>query len=121
MITVLGFFANIFLLGITGTTLGKWIYGIRVAKQDGSSLGIGLAFKRELAVFVRGYGFGIPLVSLFTLVTGYRTLTSEKMASWDRDYALQVSQRANSVGQLIAGAAAILALVVGLIALNAIK
>ena len=110
----MGVNTNIYLLSPTAAANPV----IRVTKQDGHAIGIGLAFKRELAVFLRGYGLGIPIVYLFTMGTAYKTLTSKGIASWDQDYSLLVRQRHNSVIQTLVGGIAVAALVAGLVALS---
>ena len=53
-----------FLLHFWGTTVGKWIWGIRVvAIRDGKKLSLNEAFSRTGLVFACGEGASIPLVN----------------------------------------------------------
>lgn len=81
------------LLGLTGTTVGKWLFGVRITRQDGKPIGVMCALNRELEVFLKGVGLGIPVVAFFTQIVGYRTLVSEGQASWDVHRAWVVTHR----------------------------
>lgn len=55
--------------GLTGFTVGKWATGLRIEKNDGSSLGIGRAFVRHfvgypISLALLGIGFLIAAVSV---------------------------------------------------------
>lgn len=69
-----------------GQTPGKWLYGIRVRNRDGSRIGLAKALKREAWVIARGLAFGIPLLSLGTLVMSYSTLKDDGITSWDKAF-----------------------------------
>jgi uncharacterized RDD family membrane protein YckC len=116
--TAIGFMANVPLMAYYGSTLGKWIFGIRVHHPDGRPLGLKVAFKRELAVFVRGYCLMIPLVSLFTLAGSYQNLNENGSTSWDKDYGLIVRQRPDSDIQNLVSFFAVILTMVGIIWLN---
>jgi uncharacterized RDD family membrane protein YckC len=75
---------NALILGLTGVSVGKWIFGVKVVRPDGRPIGVAAAFGRELQVWVRGLAVGIPFVSLFTLVASYRSLEETRRAPWDR-------------------------------------
>jgi hypothetical protein len=75
-----------FCLNVFGTSLGKRLYGIRLARTDKDGFTLPVSFKRSFAVWVRGLGIGIPIVSLVTLIVAYQTLQREKQTSWDRDF-----------------------------------
>jgi uncharacterized RDD family membrane protein YckC len=80
------FFASLIggaLIGVSGMTLGKWIFGIKVQNLDGSKLGLLGGIRRDLDVFMRGMSFGIPLISLITIYMGYSKLTKTGETSWD--------------------------------------
>ncbi|MFH1700535.1 MAG: RDD family protein [Candidatus Zixiibacteriota bacterium] len=72
------------LLSSTGTTLGKWIFGIRVVSFNGKKLLFSKALKRTFLVWLQGVGFGIPFVAIFTQLFGYRRLTRTGTTLWDR-------------------------------------
>jgi uncharacterized RDD family membrane protein YckC len=77
------------LIGLTGTTPGKWLAGIRVLGLDGQPAGIGRAFVREVHVALRGMGLSLPLIVLICNVAAHTTLTTEKTTSWDRELDFQ--------------------------------
>ncbi|NEX92662.1 RDD family protein [Caulobacter sp. 17J65-9] len=75
--------AHALMIGLTGSSPGKWIFGVRVLRQ-GKAIGVPAAFARELSVWGRGMGLGVPLVSLFTLVSSYTHLTENGATPWDQ-------------------------------------
>src|SRR5262249_13382635 len=75
-----------FCLNVFGTTLGKLIYGIRLASNVDNHIAFAVALKRSLAVWVRGIGLGIPIVTLVTVIVAYRTLLKDGQTTWDRDF-----------------------------------
>ena len=115
---------NALLIGVTGGSLGKWLFGVRVLKLDNQPLGFSAALSREGMVWARGMGLGIPIVSLITLVTAFNTLRKTGRSSWDSDLALKVVHRPKGVGQLLlgfVGAAGFLFVFVGLTVLSKLK
>ena len=73
-------------LNTVGITFGKFIYGIRIKSKEQDQIAFSIALKRSLAVWIRGLGFSVPIITLITLIVAYRTLTKEGQASWDRDF-----------------------------------
>lgn len=71
------------LIGATGFTLGKWVFGIKVTRLDETKLGISAGLSRDFNVLVNGLFLGIPLLSLFTMWSAYKRLSENKPASWD--------------------------------------
>jgi hypothetical protein len=94
--------------GLTGTTLGKWIFGIAINRPDGQVIGFQLALWREMMVWLRGLGLGIPIIYLFTLVTGYQTLKKNGQTSWDAELGLVANQRPESLKQTALNIAGVL-------------
>lgn len=95
-------------IALSGTSPGKWCAGIRVLARDGGRIGPGAALRRELRVWVKGMGLGIPLVSLITMAVAYQTLSSERRMDWDEDAGAVVHYRD-------AGAVTLLRLIGGVI------
>ncbi len=93
--------ANAILIGFTGSSLGKWIFGITVSHLDSQPIGFRLALQREALVWWRGMGLGLPLISLFTLVNSFGTLRDEQKTSWDRELLLKVVHRPDSTRQTV--------------------
>lgn len=73
---------NGIIAGIFGTTLGKFIMALRLTYLNGR-LGFFGQIGRELQVWVKGLGFGIPIVTIFTSVAQYRRVTQGMPASYD--------------------------------------
>ncbi|MHB1351421.1 MAG: RDD family protein [Desulfobulbaceae bacterium] len=71
-------------LATMGTTPGKWLFGIRVLRDDGTRLFFGDALHRAFLVWVQGVGLGIPLVSFITQLYAYRRLTATGTTLWDK-------------------------------------
>lgn len=93
-------------LNLFGSTFGKFLYGIRLTTKEGDQLTFTLALKRSLAVWVRGLGFSIPIVTLITLIVAYRTLSKDKETSWDRDFNCVIVHREWSILRWLAIAVA---------------
>lgn len=87
---------NALALGLSGLTLGKWIFGIRVLKHA-KPIGVLGALRRELGVFAFGMGCGLPLISLGTTIYSFRRLSSGRAAPWDRDQDLTIVHRPESL------------------------
>jgi uncharacterized RDD family membrane protein YckC len=72
------------LLGVTGRTVGKLIFGVKILNARGKPPGMFRALKRELQVLLQGLALGIPLVTLFTFIGGYNTLQKHGRTDWDK-------------------------------------
>lgn len=88
---------NAVMVGLTGLSIGKWIFGVRVLK-DGRPIGVPAALRRELSIWMRGLAFGIPFASLFTLYRSYKALTERRITAWDKAQGLTVVHRRESPG-----------------------
>ena len=84
------FFIEATLLALTGTTLGKFLFGLHIERHDGKKPGWGQAFSRGWDVLIRGYGGGIPVISFVTCFIAYQTLTNEGRTPWDDSRDLRV-------------------------------
>jgi uncharacterized RDD family membrane protein YckC len=84
------------ILGLTGTTLGKWLMGIRVLRRDGRPIGIPKALGRELLVLAVGTGFALPLANLCAYAVACRNLVEDDITAWDQWLDLAVTQRPNN-------------------------
>jgi uncharacterized RDD family membrane protein YckC len=81
------------LIGTSGTTLGKWIFGVRITKRDGSAIGIRAAMAREASVFGVGMFGGAPVLAFVPMLIAYRVLTETGSTQWDRGKDWVVTQR----------------------------
>jgi len=92
---------NALCIGFTGSSLGKLIFGVTVTHLDGRLLGFRLALQREVMVWWYGLGTGFPLVTLFTLISAFRTLRDNKKTSWDEKLLLKVVYRHATTTQMV--------------------
>jgi len=101
-----------FLIGFSGSSIGKWVFGIRVTSADGRPIGIKAGIFRDLTIWMKGLAFGIPLFSLITLYISYSKLKNEGSTSWDADGSYVVTHRPNGTKQYILNAIGILLILV---------
>jgi len=94
-------FAESALLSSWGTTPGKWLLRINLVGPNGKPE-FSAALNRSFAVWLKGLGFGIPIVSLFTLVSSYNHLKKEGTTSWDKDGHFTVTHGKIGVIRIIA-------------------
>ncbi len=66
-----------------GTTPGKAFLRARVVRDDGQRLDLGTAISRSTKVWLMGWGLGLPLISLVTLILSFVRLTGEGKTAWD--------------------------------------
>lgn len=87
--TVLGLVLTILLepvlLHCFGTTIGKWVFGIRVTALDGSRLTYEQAKTRTLLVMQYGYGLGIPFLSEYFKHKSLETSENGGELIWEQD------------------------------------
>jgi uncharacterized RDD family membrane protein YckC len=81
------------LIGTSGTTIGKWIFGVRITRRDGRAIGFRAALAREASVFGFGMAGGIPLVAFVPIFIAYQVLTRTGSTQWDRGKDWVVTQR----------------------------
>ncbi|MGZ5925953.1 MAG: RDD family protein [Rhizomicrobium sp.] len=102
---VLVMFPNALMIGFTGATVGKWLFGIRVTREGGQPIGLADALWREVLVWFRGLGIGFPIVTLITLIKAYRTLKNDGSTTWDRDMSLRVHAMPSTLFTILGGVA----------------
>ena len=78
---------------IFGQSPGKAILGIRLIKQDDARLTFLEVFKRNFSLFLRGFGLGIPILVLITLIWSYVKVNGGNQTSWDRKCRTAVIRR----------------------------
>jgi hypothetical protein len=81
---------EVLLISCYGTTAGKWLFNIYVFSANGNKLDFIRSFKRSFKVLYQGLGFGIPIVSLVTMLSAYQTLKSNGIAKWDEQLNIRV-------------------------------
>ena len=103
---------NALLIGLTGMSPGKWLFGVKVVDKEGRPIGVPKAFVRELWVLVIGIGFNIPLVTIVAMGVSYASLMNRRTTAWDRAQRNVVVHRPFGALQgilAVIGAAAIIA------------
>lgn len=103
---------NAVFISLFGMTPGKLIFGIRVREPDERKLTFRRSIMRELLVWMGGYGFGIPVVSLFALVISFGYIETHHAAWWDRKENIEVSYRESGPVQLVLWFIVILVIIV---------
>lgn len=106
---VLGFlwcFVEPVFLSAWGATPGKALLRVAVRRSDGQRLDYNTALSRSFDVWIRGLGIGIPLLTLFTNIAGYFTLTERGITSWDASRNLRVVHE--TIGPVRASVAVVL-------------
>jgi hypothetical protein len=88
-------FLNAAFIGYTGSSPGKYLLGIKITDKHDKPLGYKIALKRELLVWYKGLGLGIPFISFFTQLAAYNTLKSRGKTSWDESMGLKITYRNN--------------------------
>lgn len=92
---------NAVLLGLTGTTLGKWFFGIKVLNADDTPVGFLPALEREFRVWIFGFGLGIPLVNIITMSRSYDKLKKNGITRWDEALHAKVTYRPTGTKQTL--------------------
>lgn len=83
--TIISVLINAVQIGLVGSSIGKWFFGVKVLNSEHKPMGFKLAFKRELMVLYRGLGFNIPIILAITKLISYVKLRQNGITSWDRD------------------------------------
>ena len=81
------------LLHLWGTTLGKWLMGIRVEATEGGKPGYSEALERSWKAFYIGMGCGIPILRLYCMYKGYKAHTQTVDTDWDLDTGTEMGFR----------------------------
>ncbi|MDO5519447.1 MAG: RDD family protein [bacterium] len=71
------------LLHFFGTTIGKWMLGLRVTDHNGKRLSYHEAFVRTRTMFVRGMGLDIPIYHLVRLWKSYKECKDCNVLDWE--------------------------------------
>lgn len=100
------------MLKYTGTTPGKFLFGIRVTSLSGDRLTYREAFRRTWDVLRRGYGFLIPIYYLIRLYKSYKACKNEETLYWEEDSVLHLKTEQLPLGILAWVSASLLSLVI---------
>ncbi len=94
-------FVEAFFLCTWGTTPGKWLCSTYVRDQKGNKLAYSVALGRSFNVWIRGVGFGLPLVVLITQLVAHNKLTSKGITTWDEEGNFKVGHTKINVFKVI--------------------
>lgn len=72
------------LLTWLGTTPGRWLLRMKIVLANGTRPSFTATLKRGFGVWLLGFGAGIPVISIITLVSGYYHLLQHTETPWDR-------------------------------------
>lgn len=90
-IAFLYMFVEPILLTEFGTTFGKWLFRIKISKNNGEKITYTSAFRRSYKVWWRALGLNVPLVSLVTTFVAYDKLVRNGATSWDVDEGFKIT------------------------------
>jgi len=76
-------FIEAIMLSLSGSTLGKWLLGMKVVNNDGSKLDFLTSLNRNFLVFIKGEGLWLGIIPLITYIYSYYSLQNHKISSWD--------------------------------------
>ena len=102
-----------------GWTLGKCLFAVKVRLQDGCRLTYAEYLKRNLWVFVKGFGLGIPIVNLVMHVVQYNRLRAGKSASYDEGKEIKIVRSKHNVARTVIGIIVLIVIFVFLAVCNA--
>lgn len=77
------------LLSTWGTTPGKWLLGLELRDGEGRKLSRQEGLQRTWGVLGKGYGYEIPIYSLYRLYKSYRACADGEGLPYDREQDLQ--------------------------------
>lgn len=81
---------------LIGNTPGKALLGLKVGLLDASPLSFSQYLSRNMAIWMHGLAFGIPLINLLTMAEQSRRLGKGQQASYDESTGYRV--RAKPIG-----------------------
>jgi len=84
ILCALSFFVDALIFGIFGNTPGKALLGVRVLRSNGSKPGFGHYLMRNIKVWIRGLGLGIPPFNFFAPLLQANRLSKSQPVSYDR-------------------------------------
>lgn len=86
-------FVEPLLLLLFGTTLGKWILGLRVTDNDDRRLFYSEALIRTWTVLWRGLGMNVPAYHLFRLWKSYKACSKGETLDWEYDSTISLKDK----------------------------
>lgn len=103
--TFFALFAAIFIesafLVLFGTTLGKFLLGIKIEIFGGYRFTYFAALQRSFLVWFKGLGIGLGIITFFTMLNEYDKLKKNGLTSWDEKFKINVEHSGTSTIRLI--------------------
>ncbi|MFD2262241.1 RDD family protein [Lacibacterium aquatile] len=93
LIVPLGLLLEVPLMALTGSTLGKWLLGIKVRRLDGGKISARGLLRRNFLIWIYGFGLTIPVVGLVRGVLSFGRANSGKRCPWDEQPLYVVRQK----------------------------
>ena len=79
-------------LTFTGTTPGKFCFGLQAAADDGKRLTYREALRRTWDVLRKGYGFFIPIYWIIRMYKSYKACKNDETLYWEEDSVLSLNK-----------------------------
>mgnify|MGYP001189152481 FL=1 len=92
---------NAVFIGLSGSTIGKAVFGVKVVDGAGNPIGIARAFRRELHVWIVGICLQLPILAYLTMIAAYRRLKDAGTTPWDAAQGLTVLHRPVGAAQRV--------------------
>ncbi|MFV3130668.1 RDD family protein [Niveispirillum sp. KHB5.9] len=96
-----------------GTTPGKALLDLRLARPDGTIPDLRTLLRRQYLLWLKGWGLGVPLVNMITFYNGKLRLDRAKPTLWDREIGADICQPRPQPGLAVLCILAILAVDLG--------
>jgi len=115
------FFMMVFepiLVSITGTTIGKSIFGLKIKTFEMTKLCYGDALRRTYLVLVDGMGLFIPIYSMIRLFKSYKLCSDEEVLQWDEGLAYDLKDK-SKLRSIASGGVSILVLMLFILTFKA--
>lgn len=74
-----------FFLVIFGNTLGRALMKTKIKTVSGGKINFSTAYRRNMSLWIRGFGLGLPLVSLICSIASYKELKNQGFTTWDAE------------------------------------
>src|SRR5690606_18333010 len=84
---------NAVIISVTGNSPAKALFAIKAVPLavDRTTFTFTENIRRELNVWIRGLGFGFPLITLFTMISAYNKVSKALPAGYDEGAATVLS------------------------------
>jgi len=104
-------------IGVFGSSIGKFIAGVKVVGGSGASPGVSTCIRRNASIYLV-FGCGVPIVALPLLIYELMDLRRSGSTWWDRSAGTRVVSTGSTPIRTINTALVYVALFVGITALS---